>query len=819
MSAIKTPNPRVNDQPRRRRVSRRSSPRIMIAAILVLGSVIVPILLRESDDQRLETGVDPADSPKTAVMTRLSPQLTLTKDDLSESKTTAIAIDDISRTQKTRSYCFVDQDARPIDHEKVVVVDTQEMRLVRQRTDATGTIKLAADRGYLFVVQPSETPARLMSSINVGQDGLVVVPLGGAEIVGQLYVDGAPAGPGLTLDIRNDGRFASIRHEDLPEFAWRHIDARELESFVVTTDAEGRFRLRGLTAAWTGTATLPTQLLPSDPRFLKLDVARSRATIYAASALEVRGFCLDAATKSAVDGAIVTVGVSNGRDPETTLRAATDGDGRFAIAVGQDVVGDALDLSIEYRGLTHHASAVRTDDGRFDAGVVELPLGGAAQLTVLDAKGAPVEGAVAAISGDPEIFGPSDERGTLAISSVPRGRLFLDVCARGFAAKRIECDTLASSGATTVVLAPTSSVRLTVEDRLAQPVRNQLVSLSAQKSPFVGGSISGAAVAAYRMRPGPQSRTASHFETSFTTSEEGTVDIPCIETGVEMTFAVGPIGQPLDRPQSIVLAAGERREISFRIDGQIVPRFSGEVVDRNGRPVVFARVEWNDVATGQVVVGRTDDEGRFAFENILARDAAVRVMASGFERSETRTNGLSSIRVVLAAAVPLEITLVDEGGTPVDVSTCDLVVGGHREHAIRRAEGLYRTERGGIDGSAEIAVRVGPTRFVRTAEVVDGRCSVRLPRLGRVAIEGMDALMSDVGRAWIKPEHGEAFEIGFCRSDIVDGVLRIPLEAADYRIAVDRYGTSSDGRYLWSTAMNSTACRVERGATTTIRWK
>ncbi len=337
-------------------------------------------------------------------------------------------------------------DDKPCAEARVVFFDDERVESVGE-TDAMGWIGVPAHVAARSVaLAPHNAPPYTVRlDWDARAETIVRLPAG-QRVAGAVLVDGAPPGGSrpLKLDLWSNGAGCKPGgdSEVLPHAVWTalEIDLERSLHLRATTDALGAFAFHGLSPDWSGALdgptgfvlepghSLPAGVVAQTTR-LRLSEPREGLMLHLVSKLTVRGRVVSSDGSAGVAGASVrfTTLSEHGREGP---RTNADDSGHFTIAVNPlatakpEVVVRRADGSAERE----------IELGDFPSGATEWDVGDlplaptrTLDLLVLDADGAPIEGArVREWDGEPRdaepgfyaLLATTDASGRCSVSAI-----------------------------------------------------------------------------------------------------------------------------------------------------------------------------------------------------------------------------------------------------------------------------------------------------------------------------------------------------------------------------------------------------------------
>lgn len=798
--------------------------RVRVFAALVIASLLIVVAIvflpSDADDELPSTEIAPVVA--TADITTSRPSI-VAESFPSDPTTLPAHRDPEVPVRDVAMLRLIDDLGQPISGADVDVFDLERETVARRRSDAYGQFGTEHGIDAILIVHPPDALYRIRRVFRSADSADVVVPLSGPTVRIRLLIDGRPAGAGVKLSILHQPT-RHLSRRDLPEFAWRSVGISQLTEIFATTAEDGVATLRGIDASFAASIALPGYLSASDRRLLRIDADHHDVTIYASTVASVTGRCIDRTTGRGIREALVSA--RSRRMPEpvalepVTLGAVySNADGNFTMRLNDSPGVLEIDVETAFRGSKSTVVARSTDGLSFDAGTIEFSLDGRADILVVDPSDRPIHGAIAVIPYAKKRFGPSGADGRIPIDGLPRGRVKIDVGARHRLSQLIEVATNVEPPSTRVVLETCASVRLSVVDRLSQPMPRRRIAIRAAQSPFIDG-LGEAALSAHETSMGASMSSPGSFETTVTTDALGVVEIPSVKPGIEMTLSLDGKAGGASPAVKVTLGNDEHRDVTIVSDDQLVPRVFGRVFDDKSRPIPGARLELLEDGAETPMTTYTESNGEFSFEAVVAGSVTVDVSAEGFE------NEKRSVRLIggtahqadfdLSPSVPLEVRCVDENGDPVDVDFCEVESRAGLERTRRIGPGIRRADRGGRDGNVRVDIRIGTKSFRRAAQVRDARCMIQIPAIGRAVLSHLVDFPSEIGRVVVAPEGKPAYEIGFLRREIIDESVTIVLEPGTYRLDVEAYVVDGKSGYRWRVIARSLPCVVASGKTTAV---
>ena len=412
------------------------------------------------------------------------------------------------------------------------------------------------------------------------------------------------------------------------------------------------------------------------------------------------------------------------------FRAISDAAGAFRF---QNVFAGRFDLLVEHPGLTLvrlPGVEITGAAGEVDLGTVTLQAGVAVEGRVVDAHGAPVEGA--SVDADPSsgsdvVTGPD---GRFRLTGLARGRRFdLSVSREGYAESNLPGLEAPTLEPVQVVLQDLALRRLTgrVLDPEGRPVSGAQVNTFTEHERGLGGD--GTSYSHWSYQP-----TTTDDEGKFVlTGEAGEVSFGVRASGYRMRLVRG-----LRFPEH-----GDAAPVEITLERGAI--LEGRVVDGRGEPVAGADVRaYLEDRKDRMLPGshgKTDTEGRYRLEELELGEHTVVVSVEGngqlLQRPTEVRPGVNRLDFAFARGVEVSGRVTDEQGTPLPAVTLLLIRSGGGFHTRSRMDGtfLFPGVTDGIfqlEGSAPGFARTRDPREIH----IDGRpidgLELRLARGARI---------------------------------------------------------------------------------------
>ena len=504
----------------------------------------------------------------------------------------------------------------------------------------------------------------------------------------------------------------------------------QIKPFLATSDADGRFRLPGLSA---GRFTLGAErpgfaaalvrdvLIPEQEP--QVDLGEVRLQPGAA----IEGIVTDPRGRP-VERAWVML---RPFDPEGFMMAETAFHGRPPIQTGSDGrfrIAD-LPLGIRFNLRVHHAELLPEEVNGIEAPTtrplrIQLSLPRSLAGRVIDAQGEPI--ANASVTQMESTSAPdgsnvmqslgdqvrTDEEGRFVLSRVKPGTMQLRVSAFGYRsrdAQRIRVPEEGEAAPVEIILEPGTSLQGQVLDSQGQPVP-------------------GASVHAW----GPAREGQTFVNASASTDEEGRYELVDLEPGPhEIEAFVFGEGR---RARAAVEIQPGRNRLDLRLPGGV--EVSGRVVDSQGAPVPaaslsLAPVQRNGSATG--AQGLSSADGSFVLADIPDGEYRLTASRQGFAASilpEVRVAGapVNGLELRLAPGAVIRgriLGLAPEDGRRAMIMAFSEQIGAHLRGSVA-PDGSYRVP-DVAPGDWHVIAHISPQSSVEgRAQVAEGEEEVVL---------------------------------------------------------------------------------------------
>lgn len=581
---------------------------------------------------------------------------------------------------------------------------------------------------------------------------LAVTLPSGASLAGVVRVDGET--PREPLRIALSASTTVLPEERFDGATWARLRGEGLGSttFCATTDKEGGFRFDGLRAEGAAWLLAPTGHVvlsghgSADGARMSVEVADQAVTFPLERLDRVTGRAVVADPRGAVAGAVVSV-TSLRRIGNTVINVNTattcDGGGRFSVFLPG---GDAFDVKVtvahpDGSGATPVVlPSARARDT--EAGDVTLARQRTMKVSVRDASGAPVEGAVGTIPGPKYVTtGPAGPDGLLTVTLAgPRVRVL--VSAPGFEERALE-----SAGTdATVVLERAATLVVHVTGPGGGRAGAAMLMLETGAAPFAtpeGGvpvtltATGGAAIGATRTG-GDEMLCMVRLD------QEDRARISSLRAGQSAKVSlIGPLGEvAAQREVRLVDASEVAVELAFATPAGAV---TGCVLDPAGTPVAGA---WLRIAAPEPVdsflrivqiadaSAETGADGRFRFEGMRGGRFALLCGAQGFatRRVDADAAHAKELVVRLERGREVSIHLEDDAGDAIPDARVLLTADRYATFARgmgddgpwtagQREAGVYVAADVGRERLEIVVVRGGETRrFPLDADADEAEC-------------------------------------------------------------------------------------------------
>ncbi|MCC7397101.1 MAG: sigma-70 family RNA polymerase sigma factor [Planctomycetes bacterium] len=648
--------------------------------------------------------------------------------------------------------------------------------------DGRATLPAAVEADEWLLARPGTVPLRLPRAAATAAGAIessLVLPRGEA-LRGEVH-GGCP--PGATLQLEHDTPppFAHALGERAMA-ALAELGVRPA-SLTLAIGADRTFCGDGLPADWSGALRAPagftmheaaSRAPVEDHTLLLLRRPRQDLVLELTAPRIVRGRVL-AADAPFAGGEVYCVAARSPVDMQQA-RVATDADGRFRAAVQDVAAGGALAVEVLVAG---DGSLLRHDfelpAGVSDHDLGELRLGGALEVTVVDAGGEALPGARVFVVGNPgeSADATTAQNGRVHFRALPAAARALVATAPGFTRARLD---LPATGAITVQLRRCPSLRVRVLAADGSPAPALALRVRAERLPFRSVDAAAAALA------------NSPFAATMDLDARSEAELTDLEPGLLLQLAaIDTLGKELantevttprtDTCETVVLTTAQRPFV-----------FTGTVRDGDGRPVPRARLHIE--SDGGARHARTDAKGGFRLDGLTGTVTGVHLEVSHpayvtWLRSDlTLSADDAPLDVVLESGRRLEVRVVQANGEPLDFGLLLAALdGGRGDLAQRSAAGTFvfdmLPQRAG-----RVFLELGGQELGTTIGALDSFAELRLPELGSVAVHhdpGDDngtrvhvAVTNKAGkqsREWLRPG---------------SSVLVLPLPPGEYRLQLER---------------------------------
>ena len=565
---------------------------------------------------------------------------------------------------------------RPAAGLGVLVVRGEDEILARGVSGPSGSVAFPAFEAPARVLALAGSALLLDAPLATGHGRHVLELPGPAALAGRVLVAGAPPVEPLRLAFPTRG--AATPPWPLPgpvadALGWRPGQA---PLPVVTTDADGRFRLPGLAPDWSGAVTLPDGYRfaagaePRRPLTPREDLV---LLLEAVPALTGRVLQPDGTTPAAGAWVGHAVECAGGGGQGSVL---ADEDGRFSIPLAcSPALRAHLEASLD--GVGHRVLDLHDvpPEGR-DLGDVVLEAVSDLGFVVLDAQGKPVPGAVAR-------FGwfrspPTDAEGRSHLAGLPLSARRLGFHALGHRSREVAVPPAARDEGLVVHLDALAVLEVAVHDPDGRPVPGLELVVESTAALFEGGRdgpeeeqrLLGAAAPQGVRRVGASANAPGRSTTSFLTDAAGAVVLSGLEPGLPLTLLLlDGAGIEVARTTVAALARGERRALELRTPA--AARWVHlRIADPEGRPVPGAAVELGGRPPGRRWHESADGRGRIVlgplFTDVLDLKASGRGFADRVLLDWHPSGGAAEEEVRLQPPRTVEVRVQDPGGRPVE---------------------------------------------------------------------------------------------------------------------------------------------------------
>lgn len=533
----------------------------------------------------------------------------------------------------------------------------------------------------------------------------------GLALAGRVLIDGAPPEEPITLELDYDTRIFDGREPPPPVRDELGVCRRT----SATTDAAGAFAFRALDPGWSGEMWVPPGYVFAGHRSraqgasLHVRGPQVGLVVEVERLPRVTGRVIGADGRTPVAGAQLLLRAFGGGGPDDEAEGSTGEDGRFDLPLD---FADPLGLVLEARSPGIQARWERRLDGSTDLGDLRAEERANVTLSVRDAAGTPIPGAVARYSDSEIVHGPSADGGLLEVPARDGGAS-LTVGAPGWHTVEI----LPGSPSFQVVLEPANRLGLTVLDVEGRPMARAPVRVRAPNEPFADERRGGVA------KPSTDAAGALVLE--------GVV--PGLPLRVEVLDA---LREPVLDRELAPLGARERRAVTLRLERRLFT-LRGTCTDEDGDVLVGALV-FAGGPGGRAAKIRSGLLGDFEIDRIgrpvVRLEARKRGFATRvFEQFPVPPDG-EPVRIALAPGHDLAVRVLDDSGAPVEggrVSARDAA--GVTWEGAERAPGQFLVHDLPA-GELRVVLELAGREYAVAHDPLDPELEIRTPVHGRVAV-------------------------------------------------------------------------------------
>lgn len=544
----------------------------------------------------------------------------------------------------------------------------------------SGLLPIPSEEPLLLEASPSER--RVVALLPGRAPQTVVLPSGGGDrdlalpsgavVAGRVLLEGRAPGEPVPLEVWIDRPALPQIVVDVAGAG--RPDLRRLQHVVETTTAlDGSFRVEGFDAGATGSVSPPFGWTPRAEDAGRFAAPRTDLTIDCSRRARIRGRLVRGGSGAPVGRADVVLSFSADGASASTRQAA-DAQGRFTVYVTWPRPPERADFEVVEDGVPSHRAEIEGPfDRDRDLGDVVLPdpWERAASLRVLGAAGDPVERAVAVFaSGSDWTSERSGPDGLLRVpATAAESRVVVTAPGHGFT------ETTVAAGEATVFLPRGAALNVRVVGTCNAPEGTivRIAGANATAEPpdrvleVLRGAVGGSEVVA--------SLRGGEDVTWLALPGSELVTLPWVRPGAALRIDVfDAYGESLARQDAVAPESG-----TFDVTLGAPPSrvLAGRVVDEAGRAIEGASVTARSVRADDALAWSggwrsgvaSDGDGRFELRGAAAAALAVVVDAPGrapWARASVAP-GDGSLRVVLARAARLRVTLLDARGEPAAI--------------------------------------------------------------------------------------------------------------------------------------------------------
>ncbi len=552
-----------------------------------------------------------------------------------------------------------------------VVIFRRGEVLGSERTNEGGLARLPSVGGDTDALVANAGTPPFLGTVHLDANGSTLRLPAGATVGGSFVVDGKPPTSAIKFTLAPDHPFAATA--SLPATVRAFVEKQSLEMASVhsSSTADGRFRVGGLPADWSGSLELDAQFtfeegsgtssttrLLSPSGTLTLNIKHTPGITFRV---------VDAGTRTPLPFARATTSFLSQSSVTTGARTA-DEHGRVTIYLPSPTLR-SVDMTIsaaDGRG----ARAVKVFENLTkwqDLGDLEIARSRQVAFVVRDTERRPVAGAVASIGENvTSKSAPTDQdgHGTMALSV---GDVHMNVAALGYATARVAIPSEADAPIE-VTLDTSNVLVVSVHDAAGAVPPGVQIRIGLSGKTYKDGSDfpDSAQIAAGASGVASGMSDGSHTVLLMNPDAKGTVQLSNLQTASKFSVsAVDAIGGRLDSTEVVV---PERGTHTVTLTVTQKPRIvRGWVRDEAGRPLANASIM---IFTEPSLATRSESaaDGRFELDRIYSDAASVRVEKAGYvplDRKDWRVPiGDEETTFVMKAGRDVVLSVLDARGRP-----------------------------------------------------------------------------------------------------------------------------------------------------------
>ena len=554
-------------------------------------------------------------------------------------------------------YVLTDPEDRPVVSAELLLCRDGAV-LARGETDVEGRLAVELEEegeAKLLAIAPG-WPAQV-HEVALTPETHEVSLRPGAVVSGWIVVDGGQPAESIPLSLHADSPYLNIEGELGPRARELKVDRNTGYRANAWTGPDGSFRFDGLAAGWSGSLCLPPDYQFRDPTLVErewrpcstyLDGPVEQLRIEVRKLLALTGRVVDHRGKRSIPVSSAEVSIEI-RYPfaevpgRVTPRELTDSKGRFRLALEHPSVrGGVLYLTSPDRKLRRKIELepreVLEDWDLGDVSLVDPETTSTVPLTVFDAQGSPILGAVAAMDLFSPISDPTGSDGRTSLRGVVPGSSTIVVYAVGYQVTTVPIpEQVPEEIEVTLPRGAVLELHFIAPD--GEPTIKLQACLTANRHPLREGRPSPVSILAWKnagCSPYSWTRLDDGSENLHVYARDANVIVNDLQPGLGLRLRVtGRFGELLQERAIAPLGSEEWRTLDIVLT-EAARVLRGRVLDQAGQPVprAYVSVFWSPDG-GAEGITRTEgsgvgSDGSFTISGLYAPMVSFLVSADGY---------------------------------------------------------------------------------------------------------------------------------------------------------------------------------------------